>query len=267
MPELPDVQVHAEYIESTALHRPVAAVDVREPGLVKNATGPDVEARLEGRSLEGTRRRGKYLFVELDDGGWLLLHFGMTGLVRTYEDASGEPEHTRLVLRFEDGGHLAYAALRKLGEIRILEDVEAFVRSKGLGPDPLKPDFGLDDFRELLDGRRGTVKGALMDQELIAGIGNEYSDEILFHAGLHPRAKVSDLDEEGVEDLYRTLRGVLETAVRARVDPEAFPSSYMLPHRHGDGECPGCGRELERMRVVGRTAYFCRRCQRRGRPG
>jgi formamidopyrimidine-DNA glycosylase len=101
------------------------------------------------------------------------------------------------------------------------------------------------------------IKSALMDQSLMAGIGNVYSDEILFQVGLHPRAPVKELGEGEREELYRTVTEVLETAIDRQAKPEEFPAGYLTPHRHDGGKCPQCGGEVQRVKVAGRGAYYC----------
>lgn len=261
MPELPDVETYKRYIQSTSLHQPIQRVEVLEARLVKNTSRPRLGRTLMDRSLESTRRHGKYLFLRTDADPILMLHFGMTGRPVYYREAEQKPEYPVLYLVFENGYRLAYSAPRKLGEIRLLKDVDAFIRQKGLGPDPIEEELSEEDFTELLEGRRGTVKGALMDQSLIAGIGNEYSNEILFQMRLHPKAEVRELDEGDREDLYLITMGVLRTAIEAGAEKDRFPDSYLLKHQFGDMECPGCGGELERMEVLGRGVYYCPACQ------
>jgi formamidopyrimidine-DNA glycosylase len=265
MPELPDVQVFKEYLDATSLHQRIEHVRLGDPRrMLEGMSAKTVRSRLEARALESTRRHGKHLFAEIGgDAGWLVLHFGMTGGVQYYEGNEGEPDFTRLRLDFHNGRHLAFTDTRKLGSIAFAESVEEYVDAKGLGIDALDPALDKDAFRELMTGRAGSVKGALMNQSVIAGIGNEYSDEILFQMGLHPKAKLADLREPRIDELWRTMRRVLRTAIRARVDTARLPRSYVLPHRHGDGKCPKCGRRLERVSAVGRSAYYCPRHQKK----
>ncbi len=100
-----------------------------------------------------------------------------------------------------------------------------------------------------------------MDQETLAGLGNVYSDEVLFHAGIHPKQPLEDLGPEQLSRLFRTLREVLETAIEAKVDPERMPADFLLPQREQGAGCPRCGAELETLKACGRTAYHCPRCQ------
>jgi formamidopyrimidine-DNA glycosylase len=213
--------------------------------------------------LESTRRHGKHLFVRVSGDGWLRLHFGMTGEVRYFKDHGDAPEHTRLRLDFGGGYTLAYRNTRKLGEIGLVDDPDEFVREQGLGPDALSDDLGLRRFRELLENRRGTLKGTLMNQEVLAGIGNVYADEILFRAGLHPEARADRLRDDSVKKVHRSMRAVLKAAIDARVEAERFPRSFLLPDREEGAPCPRCGRGLRKTEVSGRATYYCPRDQRR----
>lgn len=258
MPELPDVQVEKEYLDATALHQRVEDVFLSAEGLLEGVSATTLRKRLEGRTLESTRRHGKHLFAHVGDDGWLRLHFGMTGRLaydRDGEDGASDPDHTRLRLDFEGGGRLAYINVRRLGEIGLVDDPGRFVEDEGLGPDALDADFDADALAELLEGRRGSVKGILMNQDEIAGIGNVYADETLFQAALHPETRAGALEPEQVEELHRQMRRVLRAAVDARV--EDFPKWFMLPHRSTDMECPDCGGGLEKIQVSGRPTYFC----------
>ena len=266
MPELPDVQVFKEYLDSTSLHREIGEAAIHDAErMLDGISGSELARLLKGRELTVTRRHGKHLFTRADDDGWLRLHFGMTGeLVAWKEEASApDPDHVALRLDFTDGGHLGYRIPRRFGEIGWVEDVDGFVRDRGLGPDPLSPDFDREVFREALRDRRGMVKTTLMNQEVLAGLGNVYVDETLFQVGLHPEAMVPDLEEETVTELYQAMNRVIDRAVEARVEEERMPDHFVLPHRRGDGRCPKCGRRLTRTEVGGRSTYFCSRHQQR----
>lgn len=261
MPELPDVEIQRQLVESTALGRRIETVEVRDEYLVKGVEPDELRGRLEGDAFRRARRHGKYLFVETKGGTWVLFHFGMSGFLRYYEDPEGEPEYPKVVWLFEDDGALAFDCRRKLGVVRLVDGPEAFAREKGLGPDALSDALDRQAFREAMIGRRGMVKTALMNQEILAGIGNEFSDEILFQMELHPRTKVSDLGEGRVDRLYDTLRHTLKAAIQARMDPEQLPGRFLLPRRDEEAACPRCGAGVRRIEVSGRGSYFCPACQ------
>lgn len=233
----------------------------RERDIVLGVSATHLRKTLRGAKLASTRRHGKYSFVELDGRGWLIMHFGMTGNVSYYKNEEDEPEHTRLLLSLDNGYHLAYVSQRLLGRLSLTDDVEDFVEDEGLGPDALS--LELDPFRGILSSRRGMIKPTLMNQNVIAGIGNIYSDEILFQAGVHPRAKCSKLSEKRAAGLHRSMLTVLRTAIRHKADPAELPRGYLLPRREEGAECPACGGRVRKARIGGRTAYYCPKCQKR----
>lgn len=260
MPELPDVVTYKNYLDATALHQRIAKVDIRDADLLDGVSESTLRSQLKGAEFESTSTHGKYLFVRLNDGhGWLVLHFGMTGFLKYFQDETDAPDHTRLLLDFEGGYHLAYDCQRKLGRIGITGEKEEFIQDQNLGPDALSNDLDAERFREILEHRSATIKAALMNQHLIAGIGNVYSNEILFQSRIHPATKACDLDESDRRALLRSIRHVLKTAIDRNVVLESFPKSWLLSHL--DGGCPRCGARLETARISGRTAHFCPQCQ------
>jgi formamidopyrimidine-DNA glycosylase len=262
MPELPDVEVFIRHINSTAVGHRVTDVTLRrERDIVSGVSPARLRHILRGAPLESTRRHGKFAFVELRDRGWLALHVGLTGFVRYFKSEEDEPEHTRLLLRLDNGYHLAYVCQRLLGRIDQTSDVGAFVDDEGLGPDALS--IRLDPFQELVSGSRGMIKTTLMNQRIIAGIGNIYSDEILFHARVHPRTGASELGERRTARLHRSMLTVLRTAIRHNADPDGLPGSYLLPRREEGAACPDCGGKVAKIRIGGRSAYYCTECQRK----
>lgn len=259
MPELPDVETFRRYLDATALHQPIGKVRVGAPRLLRGITPQGLGRRLHGRALESTRRHGKHLFARVDEAGWLVLHFGMSGRLQ-YAKASGRlPQDAELLLRFANEAGLAYIAPRKLGRIDWSGAPDDYIASRGLGPDALALDHAA--FRDLARGRRGGVKSWLMDQGSLAGIGNLYADEILFQAGIHPGHAVAQLDDSALQALHKAMGRVLRQAIEARAEPDAMPRSFLLPRRHAGARCPRCGERLAAIKLAGRTACFCPRCQ------
>lgn len=260
MPELPDAEVYRRYIDATSLHSPVTGVEVPSPAVLRGTTPQGLGRALKGRPFEETRRHGKYLFIQLgDDCRYLVLHFGMTGEPAYAAGGGPAPEYTACRFRFDDGGSLAYVAPRKLGRVSVTGSLSGFIEEHELGPDALS--LSQEQFRRLAEGRRGSLKSFLMNQGVMAGIGNVYSDEILFQAGIHPRRAVSDLDGAGLDALRRAMRKVLRKAIDAGAEPQEMPDSFLLPRRHEDGRCPRCGTRLRHAMVSGRKAWFCPECQ------
>jgi formamidopyrimidine-DNA glycosylase len=151
---------------------------------------------------------------------------------------------------------------RMFGKVDLVEDSENFAREKELGPDPLQLDA--DSFRECFEGRKGGVKAALMNQKVLAGIGNTYSDEILLQAQLHPRASVAHLDAPILGKLHTEVRRVLKVTIEREADPHKLPDSFLLSHRHEGERCPRGNGKIRKSKAAGRTAYYCPANRRRG---
>ena len=259
MPELPDVEVFREYFNSTALHQKIVEIRVEHNKVLEAISGRRLKDALSGRSFETTDRRGKYLFAQTDDDVVLVLHFGMTGYLLYAKSPGPEDEHIRVLFSFENDYNLGYVCQRLLGKVAVTDSVKDFVASRQLGPDAL--DISLEDFKQVLKDARGSLKSTLMNQSRLAGLGNVYTDEVLFHARLHPATTAGDLSESDLKKLHRNMQKVLNKTIEKQADPAGMPRSYMLPHRGRDGSCPRCKRNLETMKVSGRKTYFCPKCQ------
>jgi formamidopyrimidine-DNA glycosylase len=249
------------YLDATSLHQRVDDVDVRNAYILKETSARELGRGLKGRSFESSRRHGKHLFVRADDELWLRLHFGMTGSLQYFKDDERGPRHARVLFVFANNHRLAFDDQRQFGQIGLLKDVDEFLKKRALGPDALEID--LAKFRKILGKRRGAVKSILLNQRLIAGIGNIYADEILFRARMHPATEISRLGDKARTKLFRATRYILEKAIAANANVNRMPKSWLLPHRGKGGKCPRCNRGLQSATIGGRTAWFCTHCQRR----
>ncbi|MCA3749400.1 MAG: Fpg/Nei family DNA glycosylase [Rubrobacter sp.] len=265
MPELPEADIFRWHLEGISPGRKVGRVRVKDRRVPVGASVRGLQSAPEGRRLCSTRRHGKNLFAGIEGGGWLLLHFGMTGSLRYLRNGEEEPPHVRLLLAFAGGGRLAFADQRVLGRVYPVGDPERFVEEKGLGPDALELDY--PSFRERVGGRRGAVKSVLMNQGVIAGLGNIYSDEVLFQARLHPGTSAAHLKEAELRRLFEAIRSVLWTAIEKGVDPDELPGYFLLPRRREGERCPRGNGGIRKMRAAGRTAYYCPACQPESRGG
>lgn len=261
MPELPDVEIFRRYIQSTALHKNIRSVKIFDTAVLKDIGASALAGELKGHSFEQAGRHGKYCLLPLDNSKNLALHFGMTGFVKYYKVGDQAPKHVRVAFEFDNGYTLAYDSQRKLGNVQLINDVPQFLEKSKLGPDAMDPDLSEEDFLEALSGRRGTLKSALMNQKIIAGIGNVYSDEILFQQRLHPNTKVSDLDDEKLRRVFKTMRKILAQVIETGIEPEEMPDSLLTHHRGKDMKCPSCRGDIEKIKVSGRSAYYCPSCQ------
>jgi formamidopyrimidine-DNA glycosylase len=263
MPELPDVELYKRHLDAHALHRRIMRAVVSDARILGDLKKAQFVARLKGNRLESSRRHGKHLLVRLARDGWLTLHFGMTGDLRYVEPPGAEVPYDRVRFEFE-GGSLAYINRRMLGRVGLTDDADAFIAAEELGPDALDPAFDLATLSTALDGRR-EVKAVLMDQSLVAGIGNIYADEILFQARLHPKTPGQTLGKAKRRALFGKIREVLETAIDTGAGAEQLlerlPKNYLLPQRHDGGVCPRCHKQLATLKAAGRTSYYCPRHQ------
>ncbi len=265
MPELPDVEIFRRRLEAHARGRAISAVHILDKRLLDAVSAARLSCILEDSRVVSTARHGKHLFVELDNGSLLVLHFGMTGEILTLGRGAGTPRYTALRLAFNDGSGVAITSRRRLGHIALAKDASAFIRSHELGPDALDPTLDIQAFQAALGSPRSAIKSALMDQSKLAGIGNIYSDEILFQAGLGPTVRVGDLNYEQRNRLFQTMRRVLKEAVERGVLSEgttaALPGDWLLGHRAKGERCPHCGTAVQASKVAGRSCYFCPSCQ------
>jgi formamidopyrimidine-DNA glycosylase len=270
MPELPDVELFKRHLDGCALGQTIERVTVSDARILAEVSARQLAARLKGSRFASSRRHGKHLLVRLSKGGWLTLHFGLTGRLQYFHDMADEPAYERVRFDFTNGRHLAYVNLRLLGRVGLAEDAEAFIRDQDLGPDLLDPGFDLAAFETALAGRRGGVKALLMNQSLVAGIGNIYADEILFQARLHPGARADRLGAGARKRLFRSIKRVLEIAIARGAGSEQFldklPRGYLLRAREKGGRCPRCAAEIAVLKASGRTGYFCPSCQVEGAP-
>jgi formamidopyrimidine-DNA glycosylase len=261
MPELPDVEIFRRYLDATALHKEIERVHILDDRILEGDSPQSLGRKLALKQMEHSQRHGKYMFARLNAHSWLSFHFGMTGHLKYYKDPADEPQYTYARIAFTNGYHLAFVVPRKLGTLRCLDSPDSLIEEKGLGPDPYKADFSQGDFVTLLSGRRGMIKTALMNQSIIAGIGNVYSDEILYQEQLHPRTKVKKLEEESLRHLYQTLHSVISKSIELDADPDRFPEDWLIPVRSEGEDCPRCDGQIERIVISGRGCYYCPGCQ------
>jgi formamidopyrimidine-DNA glycosylase len=257
VPELPDVEGFRRDLARALPGQRVRKVDVHDAGVLRNTTARTFARELTGHRFDEPRRHGKWLVLPTD-GPTLLVHSGMTGhpYYTNGDEAGWGPE--RLVIAL-DRGALRYADLRKLRGVWLAgedDDVTGVMGEQG--PDALGID--LRSFAKTLDGRRGTLKPTLMDQSVIAGLGNLLVDEICWRARLNPSRRTRSLGEDDVRVLHTAMKRVLATAVRHGCVP-SLPRWLTRVRDEPDPSCPRCGARLMRGRVGGRTSLWCPRCQ------
>jgi formamidopyrimidine-DNA glycosylase len=265
MPELPEVEIFTRVVRDHCRGRTIERVAVTDPLILEGVAPAALERRLAGAPIRAAERYGKHLLILFSRAGALAMHFGTNGSLEPVSPAAAAPRYTRLQLHFAGGGGLAYVNPRRLGRVSLCDSPAAFAAANRLGPDALDPTLDLPRFAALLAKSRRDLKALLMDQQRLAGIGNIYSDEILFQARLHPGAVASALGGEEGARLFHAMRETLATAIRCGAGSEQMterlPKDFLLPHRHPGGRCPRCGTALGVLKRGGRTGYYCPRCQ------
>jgi formamidopyrimidine-DNA glycosylase len=258
MPELPDVEHARRFLARHAGGRRIERTVVTDHGILRNVTARTLGRALRDQRFEDPDRHGKWL-IAWTTGPVVLLHFGMTGELVQGDGPSDRHRHDRVIFEL-DRGELRYRNMRKLGGLWMAHNEDEAREVMGaLGPDALG--LGRRHFHQLLGARRGRVKATLMNQAVLAGVGNLIADEALWHARLHPARPIPSLTDTERDRLFEGLREVLRTSVEA-TGGVARPEGWLLAVRgRPDARCPRCGTELERSTVAGRTTYHCPRCQ------
>lgn len=264
MPELPEVEMFRRYFDRTSLHQKVKEVRLYSPEMLRGISPKKLRAELKGHEFIGTARHGKYLFAQLDTGRSLVLHFGMTGHLKYFNDSRKSPSYVRLLIQFANGYNLAFDCLRKLGKISFADEQSKFIADKKLGPDVLAEDFNFDSFQKIIADKKGSVKSILMNQHTVAGIGNLYADEILFQSRINPSQRINELSKARKKRLFEAIKPVLIETIERKADWGNLPQNYLLNERGKEGKCPLCKTKLLRGVVAGRTTYHCPVHQRSG---
>ncbi len=270
MPELPDIAILARSLDQALRGQQIAAVTANQPKCL-NLAPEDLAAALIGRTIRRAWQRGKWALLDLDSGDLLALNLGMGGEVCLHACKEvPAPNRERVVLRLADGRQL-WLHFWWFGQVHLVAggDLSAHPQLARLGPEPLGEEFTVERLAGLLRGRRGALKKYLLDQSVIAGIGNVYVQDILWHARLHPLIPASTLGDEDFRRLHGAIRHVLGEGIRWGGGPGEkdvwgheghYPEHLQVGYRTGQ-PCPACSTPVEELRVGSTTSYICPRCQ------
>lgn len=273
MPELPEVETVRRSLHARTSGARIAWVEAPFAKCIEAMTPDEFLSVVRDRQIMRWGRIGKYLTTALDDGAFLTVHLRMTGrLVVVDEEIRQTGAHTRLMIGLADGRILRFDDQRKFGRIAWYPDQDSLEEALPLGPEPIDERFGPEDFHALLASRTRPIKSLLLDQRIVAGVGNIYADEALFYAKLAPNRPAQGLQPQESRKLWLALRDVLlrgiahrGTSMRDYVDADGrtgeFQNHLMVYGREGE-PCLRCGNRVQRIKISGRSTFHCPVCQR-----
>lgn len=274
MPELPEVEAVKRGLDQSIVGKRVTAIEVMWPKIIRH---DDIEAfkqSLIGQVCQRIDRRGKFLLIYFDTHV-LLSHLRMEGKYFLCDKEQPVHKHTHVILELDEQEELRYHDVRKFGRMELLEIGQEFQHPSlaKLGPEPTPATFSTHVIKEYLSGRTTAIKNILLDQRMVAGIGNIYADEILFDAYVHPEMSAAEITDEEIQQLYYSIISIMQAAIKAggstiRSYTNMFREAghYQAYHQvYGkDGErCSRCGTIIEKTKVGGRGTHFCPNCQRK----
>lgn len=276
MPELPEVEIVRKDLEKDIVGKKIKEVVVKLPRIIRrHKNRKDFIDPLIGRKITKVGRRGKYILLDLDSDDVLVMHLGMSGHVERATGRKVADKHTHVVIKLQVGGELRFVDMRQFGELFVTkrDEIEGVKELQHIAIDPFEDSFTWQHFSGLLVSRQIKLKTLLMDQKFISGIGNIYSDEILWAAGLrHDRLSDSVTSQE-VRRLYRAIQEVLQEGIRHRgvtLEDEAYRDLYgasgsMQEHLKAYGQegkpCRRCRTPITREKWSNRSTFFCPQCQ------
>ncbi len=257
MPELPEIAHFKKYADEALLNKKVVkmAFGASKP---LQETQKSLRETFVDHTFTKTQQLGKYLFIKSDADKWLVFHFGMTGKF-DFSALDDLPKHAIISFYFKDDTHFSYVCSRKFGKVWMADSVEDFQKEHSLGPDALE--ITKAQFLKLMEKETAGAKSVLMDQHKIAGIGNVYTDEILFQSKVHPKTKVSNLNKEELVTIYGNISKILKKAIDFIEKGKKAPDGWLKAHRDEGESCPNCKGKVEKIQVGGRSTYFCPSCQ------
>ena len=278
--ELPEVEVMRRDLEKDVVGRRIKTAEVKSSRkamrvIRRHGKRKDFTSRLEGHKLTKIERRGKYILVHLDSGDVVVTHFGMSGQFQRGNGRMALEPHTHVVITFQQGGDLRFVDPRTFGEMFVsgVDEIGKVKELQHIAIDPLDQVFTWPTFQYLLAQRAAKMKQLLMDQKFISGLGNIYSDEVLFAAGLRYDRVSDTLSSQEVRRLYRAIQETLQEAIKLRgttLDDEAYVDLFGKPgefqtelkvYGREGLPCRRCRTPIQTVKVSQRTSYFCPQCQ------
>ena len=276
MPELPEVETVRLGLEKFLVGDSFAGVRVLREDSVGYPAVKDFVKGLTGRTVVAAKRRGKYLLLELDSNAGLGVHLRMSGRLIVADEKHREAQFLRVLIKLKSGRELRFEDMRVFGRMWYVPPGEDFLKVipalQELGPEPLEG-LTAEHLVSAFRGKKQAIKTALLDQTIIAGLGNIYADEVLFQTGIHPLSLAGSITERDAEKLVvaiaKTLKKAIKhggTTLRDYANSEGVNGNYQHQswvYGREDEPCRVCGTEIERIKLAGRSAHFCGNCQKK----
>jgi formamidopyrimidine-DNA glycosylase len=271
MPELPEVETVVRGLRKKVLGKKVLLVNLLRPSLLEDESLRNFGRVLKNQQLNDINRRGKFIIIGFSKGHTLVTHLRMTGKYLVFDKKHPPDKQTRMIIEFTDGAALHYSDQRALGRLCLLRPGQKHKSVEKLGPDPFGPDFSVALFSEKLTGVNRELKDALMDQKLVAGIGNIYASEICFQAGISPFRRTTELNAKELRALHRLTIKILGKAIELNGttfsdfrDVENSTGNFqkfLKVYGKNGAPCPRCKKEIVRAKQKQRSTYHCPTCQ------
>lgn len=277
MPELPEVENVKQGLNKLVTGETIQHVEVRWRRIIDEPTPHEFASRLRGQTIERVERRGKFLLFYFDDYV-MISHLRMEGKYllaepKTNGELPRRDNHTHIIFHLDSGKKLVYHDVRKFGRMYLVNKGEEFAHKSlaKLGPEPTEGDFLLEEMQEFLTRRTKAIKGVLLDQQIVVGVGNIYADEILYRAQIHPGTPANRLTDAEEERLHEAVIYILNNAVNsggttirtyknAFGDAGTYQDELKVYGKDGD-DCPTCGTEIAKTKIAGRGTHYCPVCQ------
>lgn len=276
MPELPEVEIISRSLNKLAKGRKILKAELLRARLAPATTRAAFSRQLKGKQINSVRRRGKHILFDLTDDKTLIVHLRMSGRFSLVDAEEENPKFTHAVFYLDGDEKLVFDDQRHFGLMKIVKTTELNDAKElnKLAPEPFSSEFSPEYLRSVLKSSKRSLKEILIDQTKVCGLGNIYSSEAIFAAGVHPAKRADKVSRPAISRLFDSIRAVLSEAIsyttRQKIDRRNLDGSYFSANdtsgwfvydREGE-PCRKCGTPIARLKQGGRSTYFCRRCQR-----
>ena len=273
MPELPEVENVVLGLKNLIKNYIITSVRIKEANLIAYPELHEFQKQIKNRKIKDITRRGKYILIHLVEDKIMVIHLRMTGKLLVKSSDEALEKHTHIIFKLSQNTDLRFNNVRKFGRIYLIDsdNYEAAGGLSELGPEPLAPDFSFEKFKELFKGRTAKIKSLLLNQKFIAGLGNIYTDEVLYRSDVYPKKHADKLTEKELKKIYNNIRKILKLGIKyngttfsdyvnAFGEKGSFQEKLQVYQKEGE-KCHKCKERITKDKVSGRSTYYCPNCQ------